>query len=289
MGSLITPRMHIPSVKGYIHHSIRRLNSIKYGNSLFNRLILFIFAIINSFPRTIRNKIEIVEKIISSFNVTLIRDIIININGTKYVLVDDESFCIVTPEFESWMWNYLKPKKGDVFLDIGAHIDKYSLQVAKIVGEKGLVIAIELMPKNYSTLMRNIKLNGLKSIIPLRIAAWNTECDVKLFIGDKGGHNSLKYNMGLGYIKVKAKSLDIVLKELNVNQVNWIKIDVEGAEYEVLQGLEKTLKNNSPKLIVEVKKENRNKVLDFMEKLNYAARPINNEYYYFKPILRRGH
>jgi len=38
---------------------------------------------------------------------------------------------------ERWMWNYLKPRKDNVFIDIGAHIGKYALQVAKIVGEKG--------------------------------------------------------------------------------------------------------------------------------------------------------
>lgn len=255
---------------------------IKYGNGLFDKLSFFIFAIMNSFPRTIRSKIEVVEKFISRFKL-IRKGITVNINGTKYVLVDDESFHIVTPRFESWMWNYLKPEEGDVFLDVGAHVGKYALQVAKIVGEKGTVIAIEPMPENYDALTRNIKLNGLRNVIPLNIAAWNRECDVKLFIGDKGGRNSLKYNMGLGHVEVKAKPLDTVLEELNVNRVDWIKIDVEGAEYEVLQGLEKTLKENGSKLIVEVKDENKNKVLGFMEKLNYAAHPINNEYYYFKP------
>jgi len=172
---------------------------IRYGNSLFNKLGIFIFAVISSVPRTIRSKSEIVEKIISRF-ITIIKGIIMNINGIMYVLVDDESPYIVTPEFEPWMWHYLKPKKGDIFLDVGAHIGKYALQVAKIVGEKGLVIAIEPMPENYDALLQNIWLNKLENIIPLNIAAWNTESDLKLFIGDKNGRNSLKNNRGLGYV-----------------------------------------------------------------------------------------
>ena len=181
-----------------------------------------------------------------------------------------------------------KTEKGDIFLDVGAHIGKYALQVAKIVGEKGLVIAIEPMPENYDALLQNIWLNKLENIIPLNIAAWNTESDLKLFIGDKNGRNSLKNNRGLGYVEVKTKVLDKVLKKLNVNQVDWIKIDVEGAEYEVLQGLGNTLKNNRPKLIVEVKNENKHRVINLMKKLNYNVHPIDasdNEYYYFKPNL----
>ena len=102
----------MPSLKGYIHDSIRRLEMIKYENGLFNKLRIFILAIINSFPRTIRSKSEIVERIISLLDAIITRNIIININGIKYVLVDYESFYIVTPEFEPWMWHYLKPKKG---------------------------------------------------------------------------------------------------------------------------------------------------------------------------------
>ena len=213
---------------------------------------------------------------------------VVCVNGTKYTLIDDQSFRVVTPDFEPWMWGYLKPKEGDVFLDVGAHIGKYTLQVAKIVGESGSVIAIEPMTECYKALKKNISLNNFNNIILLNIAAWNKSCNLKLFIGDKQGLNSIKYNMGLGYVEVEAKALDMVLSQINVNRVDWIKIDVEGAEYEVLQGLKNTLKKDNPKLIVEVKKENKRKVLDIMKELNYKVYPINgsltelHEYYYFR-------
>ena len=81
------------------------------------------------------------------------------VNGLKFNLIDDESFKIVTPDFEPWMFDYLKPKSGDVFLDIGAHVGKYSLQVADKVGEKGSIIAVEPMPECYKALEENIVLN----------------------------------------------------------------------------------------------------------------------------------
>lgn len=71
------------------------------------------------------------------------------------------------------MWNFIQLRKGDVFIDVGAHIGKYTILVAKIVGKEGLVIAIEPNPENYETLLENIKLNNLKNVIAVNIAAWN--------------------------------------------------------------------------------------------------------------------
>ncbi|MCS7139609.1 MAG: FkbM family methyltransferase, partial [Candidatus Nezhaarchaeota archaeon] len=100
--------------------------------------------------------------------------------------------------------------------------------------------------------LKNIKLNGLKNVIALNIAAWNGECNLKLFIGDVSGHHSAKKDFGLGSITVKAMPLDDVVRDLRVKRVDLIKIDVEGAELEVLEGLVRTLKEHHPKVIVEV-------------------------------------
>ena len=174
-----------------------------------------------------------------------------------------------------------------MFLDVGAHIGKYALQVAKIVGGKVKVIAIEPFIECYKDLNKSTELNDFNNVTPLNIAAWNKSSNLKLFIGNKRGLNSIKYDKGLGYVEVEAKALDMVLSQINVNRVDWIKIDVEGAEYEVLQGLKNTLKKDSPKLVVEVKKENKRKVLNIMKELNYKVYPINDslyEYHYFRKV-----
>ena len=280
----------MPSINEFINCLRKRLCWIKYGVKTSDKLNLLTYALLNSFPKTLSN-INIIENIrlsfLSSFE-TNFKGKVVCVNGTKYALIDGVSFRVVIPDFEPWMWNYLKPKEGDVFLDVGAHVGRYALQVAKIVGESGSVIAIEPMTECYKTLKKGISLNSFKNVTPLNIAAWNKSCNLKLFIGDNPGLNSIKYNMGLGYVEVEAKALDMVLSQINVNRVDWIKIDVEGAEYEVLQGLKNTLKKDSPQLIVEVKKENERKVLDIMKELNYEIYPINgslkklHEYYYFR-------
>lgn len=84
------------------------------------------------------------------------------------------------------------------------------------------------------------------------------------------GQHSLKKDLNIGYIEVKAEALDNVLNELALNKLDWVKIDVEGAEFEVLKGLENSLKK-CPKVIIEVMSENFNKVVEFMEKLGYSV------------------
>jgi len=129
--------------------------------------------------------------------------------------------------------------------------------------------------------VENIRLNGLKNVIALNIAAWSEDRKVTLFIGDKPGHHSVKKNFGRGSIIVNAKALDNVLTELKVEKVNWIKIDVEGAEFEVLKGLQNTLRKHRPTLIVEISKE-QNKIEDFISKLGYTVEKIAPMYYLLK-------
>jgi len=188
------------------------------------------------------------------------------------------------------VWKYLKPKSGEVFVDLGAHIGKYALQVARIVGNEGLVIAVEPHPENWQALLKACSLNELGNIVALNVAAFDRDCKLKLFIGDSSGRHSAKENRGLGYVEVEARAVDNIIEELNVKRVNWLKIDVEGAELEVLKGLQNTLTTYGPKVIVEVLGENLKAMLEFMENCGYTVMPIkslegpNYAYFYCEPI-----
>lgn len=76
--------------------------------------------------------------------------------GVKFRLVDEESLMIAQLEFKSWIWNYLKPKEGDIFVDVRAHIGKYSCIVAKLVMVKGAVYAFEPHSLNFKRLEENV-------------------------------------------------------------------------------------------------------------------------------------
>ncbi|XRH76233.1 MAG: FkbM family methyltransferase [Candidatus Methanosuratincola verstraetei] len=209
----------------------------------------------------------------------------INLKNTKIIkddlifyLKDVESFIILRDVTENWMHECLYPGKGEVFLDVGAHIGKYVIKIAKLIGPSGKVIAIEADPINFKLLKRNVEINNLSNVYAFNIIAWNNESKLRFYKGDSSGHGSIKGCQKFGYYTLEAKPLDHILGGTNVN---WVKIDVEGAEYEVLEGLSQTLENSRPKLIVEIFEQNQEKVLNLMSKFGYRWKKISNNNYFF--------
>jgi FkbM family methyltransferase len=148
------------------------------------------------------------------------------------------------PDREEDIVKLFRPKEGDIVVDVGAHIGKYTIIASKMVGSKGKVIAIEAHPANYDILKRNIVINKLSNVIALNYAVHSTEMLVKLYEpGQEEGftiYNTIMTDRislnNQKYIEVKANRLDSLLLENGIKEVNWIKIDVEGAEFEVLKG-----------------------------------------------------
>jgi FkbM family methyltransferase len=211
--------------------------------------------------------------------------------GLKYKLIDIESLSIISPNFEQGYWEYMRPKRGDIFIDIGAHIGKYTMQAAKIVGNEGIVIAIEAEPTTFKALTEGVASNGFSNVVTLNLAVYDKECGVVLHsvpIGGKlmkgKGLTSIKRDVGPG-IEVMAKPLDQIIDELKLTKVDFIKIDVEGAELEVLKGAKKTLLDFKPTLVVEISMAEP-EILDLMGKLGYDATLIGPSYYCFKSVNR---
>ncbi len=165
--------------------------------------------------------------------------------------------------YEAQLWQYLLPRPGDVFLDVGANIGWYTLRVAQMVGPEGLVLAVEPSPDNFAVLKENIKLNHLSNVTALNLAAWDRDADLDLILAKTCTGHTFKRawaNSGKPWscfserpvtVRVPARRLDDVLQEQNVTRVDWVKIDVEGAEAEVLRGLRKTLTRFHPRILVE--------------------------------------
>jgi len=268
---------------GFLNFLRRRMHMALKGCRYADKGRLLCWSILDSVPRTVMRSLPYIQKPIGIIKDRLVKRTTIEVNGNLFHCLDSESVLIISPEFEDWMWNHLSLCEGGVFVDVGAHIGKYTIPIAKILGENGLVIAVEPHPENYKTLVENIELNGLKNVVALNIAAWSEERKLRLFIGDKYGHHSVRRNFGLGFIIVQAKALDDVLDTLTLKHgVDCIKIDAEGAELEILKGLQRTLKRYSPKLIVEVS-EDLDKVKKFMHEQGYAIKEVAQCYYVAKP------
>jgi FkbM family methyltransferase len=139
-------------------------------------------------------------------------------------------------------------RPGDTVVDVGANIGWYTVIASRLVGENGRVIAFEPDPVNFRYLKRNVEANGCTNVV-LEQKALSTEAGtIQLHLNSKnmGMHSTaLPQELSGGAIEVEAVPLDDYLQ--NVEEVNFVKIDVEGAEGFVLGGMHQTLRS-APRL-----------------------------------------
>lgn len=140
-------------------------------------------------------------------------------------------------------WRYSKPKKGDVFIDIGAGIGGTTIPPAGQVGKEGLVIAIEPNPQPLTWLRGNVAINKLENVKIVQKAVWNRKTVLKMDVAypsipmiprEKNRKEGKK-------AEVQADTLDNILSNFDVDRIDFLKMDIEGAEIEALAGAEKTL------------------------------------------------
>jgi hypothetical protein len=112
-------------------------------------------------------------------------------NYEFYCRVNKDDFIVMT-RHEDVIIEHFTPKDGDIVIDIGAHIGRYTIIASKRVGANGKVVAIEADPSNFEMLNRNIKLNRLQNITTLNYAAFSKETKVKLYL--PAGDIFTKYN-----------------------------------------------------------------------------------------------
>jgi FkbM family methyltransferase len=188
-----------------------------------------------------------------------------NHNYRIHCPLNKEDFIVMTKHEEDII-ELFHPNDGDIVVDVGAHMGRYTITSSNYVGPHGKVVAIEAHPYNFKILQRNIWLNRLTNVTAMNCAVYSAKARLKLYLPDEDlgytMHHSLmtnylisKYNESIErkYVEVEAYTLDNLVQENGIDQVNWIKIDVEGAEYEVLKGAKDILSGNKQiAILVEV-------------------------------------
>src|ERR687896_1023242 len=179
-------------------------------------------------------------KFLKPGNSTLLKFKVPKYDYEFYCRINKDDFKIMTIHEDDIITRFT-PKEGDIVIDIGAHIGLYTIISSKRVGANGKVVAIEADPENFEMLTSNIKLNQLTNIIPLNYAVYSKETKLKLYnnysiMHERIGERTTKF------VEANANTLDYILQQQQqVIHVNWIKIDVEGAELEVLKGAQNVL------------------------------------------------
>jgi FkbM family methyltransferase len=136
-------------------------------------------------------------------------------------------------------------KEGMIVVDIGANIGLYSILLSRLVGETGKVYAFEPDNNTYDILIENLKMSKCYNVEVHRIALSDKKSTVILTKPDD------KHGDAFNYIKevsitssnnsLLTETLDDFFYERTINQIDFIKIDVEGAELLILRGAQKTL------------------------------------------------
>jgi FkbM family methyltransferase len=202
-------------------------------------------------------------------------------NYKAYCPVTTEDYSHMT-EREDHILEHFQPLSGDVVVDVGAHLGRYALISSQRIGKEGRVIAIEANPQVIGGLKKNIELNKAKNITVLNYAVYSSQQNkkIKLFLCEESTNNiysphntvmlsrdKITYNRSKKerfvevdadtqrFVEVDADTLDNIISShgIDFEDVNWIKIDVEGAELEVLKGAHNILsKSKNLSLLIEV-------------------------------------
>ena len=137
-------------------------------------------------------------------------------------------------------------KPGMTVVDLGTHVGYFTLLAARLVGDQGKVFAFEPAPANYTLLTRNIALNGYKNVVPVPKAVSNKSGRIEFYLSeyDSMFHSMYgSYNSKENFILVDTISLDEFFQDKD-KAVDFIKMDVEGAEMAALEGMDNLIKSN---------------------------------------------
>lgn len=191
--------------------------------------------------------------------------------------------CQKEPETINWIENNMQA--GDVFYDVGANIGAYSLVASKFTHDQIQVIAFEPSFSTFDQLCRNIVKNKCQNSIQPYMIALGEETGLLTFHyhsldGGSSEHFSdsapEEYtHLQDNYVyqqKILSHSIDRLVSEFKFPAPNYIKLDVDGAEYSVLKGAKHTLQNEQVKsVLVEVRTGNdlEKNVLEFLTPLGF--------------------
>lgn len=209
---------------------------------------------------------------------------IINKDGIRFNLqindwIQSNLYFLGEYEFDEICFLKNSLSKGDTFFDIGANIGLYTLSAAKKLGNSGKIFAFEPFSVNYKRLVKNISLNGFTNIIAEKLAVSDKNESISVFYDEQENNLGMVSSFLTDFSQketVKSVTIDHYVEKNCIKDIKFVKIDIEGGEFFALKGMENTLKNHNPILLIEIIDELLNKsnvkseeVIDYLKGLNY--------------------
>jgi FkbM family methyltransferase len=209
-------------------------------------------------------------------------DVYIRVNGLK-LFVRGQSDDLINYNYarKETTLKWFRPKQGDVVFDVGANVGIFSLLAAR---SGCRVTSIEPVRDTFSVLSRNIDLNFLGKITPVNMAIGSRDGTGRMSVPDSAfGSATLTMDQGISEI-VPVVPLDYLT--VGETHIDWLLIDVEGGELDVLAGAECTLSKTS-RILIEVDHRNSSAVKRILDKHLFRLMDVGtvvsqNSYWYLQ-------
>ena len=170
-------------------------------------------------------------------------------------------------------------KEGDVIVEVGANIGTHTMVLAKLVGERGKVYAFEPQRIIFQTLCANMALNSVTNVYAYQMALSDAEGSVLIpnirydREGNFGGVEIDKFTKGHPVPKIKLDNFS------EIKKLDFLKIDVEGMEKEVLEGAKEMIMTFRPIMYIENDRKEKS------EALLHTVRAFEYDIYAHNPAL----
>lgn len=167
-------------------------------------------------------------------------------------------------------------QKNDTVIDIGAHIGTFTVYAAKLAN-KGKVYSFEPHPENFTLLERNCKLNNLENVKLFKYGVYGEKGRAGLFIdGENTGRHSI-YKESREFISIECITLKDIFDANEIQFCDFLKLDCEGTEYDILFNTPKSYFDKIGKIALEYhdhiyKKKRWYHIVEFLSEKGFKVR-----------------
>lgn len=157
-------------------------------------------------------------------------------------------------------------KQGDIVLDCGSCHGMYALYASQKAGKSGKIFCLEPDSKNFHIIQENIRRNGISNVFPVMAGLWSKSGKLE-FTDDGMGVRALPAGKCGKSLSIDVVSLEDFFKSQKLSKIDFVKMDIEGAEVEALQSSQEFIKNAKPSFaIASYHVKNGEKTAVFLEK-----------------------
>lgn len=201
--------------------------------------------------------------------------------GKKWIVASSNISCYIgIYELDKKRLFEQEIQKSSVVYDIGANTGFYTLLASELVGNEGKVIAFEPFPENIFVLKKHTEINNLENVMIMEVAVSNENGKSFFSIAESSSEGCLVSKKTEKTIEVPTVSIDDLISKKIILPPNYIKIDVEGAELNVLNGAKKTLSEFKPKIFLathdDFKPNIHSNCVEFLKSCDYKIVPIGS-------------